>query len=236
MRAGWLGLLLALAGAATAQDIAPMGAPRAGTALRDREFGVVTRQFGLQRKVEMYQWRKDAGRYQRVWDERTIDARAHDQAHANPREMPMQTRYWVATDIQVDGKPLDEDVLKALGEWRDFRPGFSALPGNLSATFQPEGNGLGSAENPLAPEVGDLRVTWRELVLPPLQGRVALADGRWVLAEAAPVPAAAGQVDATTAAPARAADTRKRMLPLGLGVLVVLVAVVVARRRRSRRS
>jgi uncharacterized membrane protein YecN with MAPEG domain len=80
----------------------------------------------------------------------------------------------------LDGKPLDRSVIEQLGQWRLFRPNFSALPGNLAATFQPEGDGLGTAENPLAPQVGDLRIGWRELTFPPLEGRVLLRDGVWI--------------------------------------------------------
>src|SRR3546814_20074107 len=65
----------------------------------------------------------------------------------------------------------------------------------MSATFQPEGDGLGSAENPLAPQVGDLRITWRALVLPPLAERLVLRDGQWTLR----TPEAASQVVDTDA-------------------------------------
>src|SRR3546814_17506999 len=60
----------------------------------------------------------------------------------------------------------------------------------MSATFQPEGDGLGSAENPLAPEVGDLRITWRAFKLPPLADRLELRDGKWTLRETTATPTA----------------------------------------------
>src|SRR3546814_4944058 len=60
----------------------------------------------------------------------------------------------------------------------------------MSATFQPEGDGLGSAENPLAPEVGDLRITWRDFKLPPLADRLELRDGKWTLRETTATPTA----------------------------------------------
>ena len=81
-----------------------------------------------------------------------------------------------ASIVSIDGKPVAPEVIGRLGQWRGFRPNFSALPGNLAATFQPEGDGLGSAENPLDPQVGDLRIDWRELTLPPLADKVERAD------------------------------------------------------------
>ena len=244
MRAGWIRgacacLLFAFAGMVFAQLAAgpsvPEGPPSTDQELRDREFGVGTRQFGLQRKVEMYQWRRLGPGYRKVWDEQAIDSSAYAETYRNPGALPMQTRYWVATRVQLDGKPVDEDVLKQLGRWRDFRPGFSALPGNLAATFQPEGDGLGSAENPLDPQIGDLRVTWRELTLPDLSTRLVLQRGVWILK---PDTAVAAVPANATASPARSPDVRAQgryrdALPIGIGALVVIVAIVVLRRRRS---
>ena len=134
-----------------------------------------------------------------------IDSSAYAPAYRNPGEFPLQARYWIAGDARLGGKPIDDDVLKEFGRWRDFRPGFSALPANLAATFQPEGDGLGTADNPLEPQVGDLRVHWRVLELPPLAGKVALQGGVWIPAsDAVAVVASSDTVtDGTSAKPAR---------------------------------
>src|SRR3546814_13476586 len=79
----------------------------------------------------------------------------------------------------------------------------------MSATFQPEGDGLGSAENPLAPQVGDLRITWRALVLPPLAERLVLRDGQWTLR----TPEAASQVVDPDAGPQAASSGTDREWP-----------------------
>ena len=233
-------LLLALSGAVGAQAppsaaAVAHGEPHAEAPLRDREFGVATRQFGLQRRVEMYQWRRLGPGYRKVWEDRPIDSAAYDARYRNPA-FPLQTRYWIAEGVRLDGRPLDEDVLRQLGTWRAFRPGFSALPGNLSATFQPEGDGLGSAENPLDPQIGDLRVTWRELALPALGGRVALQDGVWM-----PMPAAvasatqAGVVDAPPRRETDAFPVDLRMLVIAVAAgAALLLAFVLLRRRRAR--
>ena len=181
MRFAALALLLALAGGAHAQDAAqPQGQPATAHPPRDAEFGVVAHGFGLQRQVEMLQWRRFGPGYRKEWSAQPIDSSGYAKAYRNPAGFPIETRYWIAEDATLDGKPIDDDVLKEFGNWRDFRPGFSALPANLAATFQPEGDGLGTADNPLDPQVGDLRVRWRELELPPLQGRVAWQGGVWI--------------------------------------------------------
>ncbi|HEX2083474.1 MAG TPA: hypothetical protein VHF86_08350, partial [Xanthomonadaceae bacterium] len=82
-----------------------------------------TRELGLQRRVEMYQWRKADGGYVRVWSDAPIPSAAHDPQHANPGEFPIRTRYWIAPRVTLDGRPLQDDVLKEFGRWQVFRPG-----------------------------------------------------------------------------------------------------------------
>ena len=139
--------------------------PSAGSVLVDPDFGVSTREFGLDRQVQMYQWRRSGDQFDRVWSAGRIESADFGADYQNP-PLPIDSQRWWARDATLGGHPLDETVLQALGEWRPFRPAFSELPLNMAATFQPEGDGLGSAENPLAPAVGDLRITWRELHLP----------------------------------------------------------------------
>ena len=222
-------------GAATAQapDDAP-GVPQPDRSVRDPEFGVVARHYGLERRVEMLQWRRVAGGYATTWSELPIDSASFSEGHRNPGAFPLQSRRWTAATITIDGKPLDPSVVGALGQWKLFRPSFSALPANLAATFQPEGDGLGSADNPLEPHVGDLRIHWRELILPPLDQRIALREGRWQLV-------AQGQAGDATPGPAAGNDTAAptvhahRAWWFG-GAFVVLVAALAARRWRSRNA
>lgn len=167
-------LLLLAAGVLHAQE----GEPVTDEVVRDREFGVSARHFGLERRVAMYQWRAQGSNYERVWSEAPIDSTGYAPGHENPT-FPLRGRRWLAERATLDDKPLDRSVIEQFGVWRSFRPNFSALPGNLAATFQPEGDGLGSAENPLDPQIGDLRIGWRELTLPDLKGRVVLERGAW---------------------------------------------------------
>jgi hypothetical protein len=223
--------LALLAGTVVAQERDPLGAPQPDKTLRDPEFGVIARHLGLERQVEMLQWQAARNGYAKTWSARPIDSSRFAPQYQNPGALPLQSRRWVADTVLVDGKPLDPEVLRTLGEWREFRPSFSALPGNLAATFQPEGNGLGSAENPLDPRIGDLRILWRELVLPPLDDRIALKHGRWRLVTAQPDPMASAQ-----AAPQDTSHALPRRAPwLFGGAFIVLVIALAARHRRRNR-
>lgn len=227
--AGWLLATTAMFPAAAQQ--APMGAPQPDKTLRDPEFGVVARHLGLERQVTMLQWQAAGAGYTQVWSPVAIDSSRFPPGRQNPGALPLQGRRWLARTVTVDGKPLDHEVLRTLGEWRDFRPSFSALPGNLAATFQPEGMGLGSAENPLQPAIGDLRIRWRDLTLPPLDGLVELRDGRWQL-----VPTVRVDRPPTTDPDAAPQSVRGSAWGWWLAGIAVMLAVlvVVARHRRRR--
>lgn len=215
---------LAIAFTAHAQQT-PQGEPVTDAVVRDAEFGVSARHFGLERQVEMLQWQAARKGYAQVWSDEVIDSGGFAPGHANPGEFPLRSQRWIASPITIDGKPLDPQVIERLGDWRGFRPNFSALPGNLAATFQPEGDGLGSAENPLEPQIGDLRIQWRELTLPPLADKLVLGEGRWQLL-----------TDAKQQALPTAVEETPRRAPwlLGGGVLALLIGLAVARRKRRR--
>ncbi|MGH8082539.1 MAG: hypothetical protein ACREP7_18330, partial [Lysobacter sp.] len=119
--------LLIGAGAAWAQDAdegEPLGEPLSGKALSDRDFGVSTRQFGLDRRVEMYQWRREFGiatqgdGYERVWNAAPIESKGYTSGHANPSRMPLENKRWWSEAASLDGKPIGSEVLRAVGEWR----------------------------------------------------------------------------------------------------------------------
>lgn len=235
MRRALVALGLLLAGhVAQAQDVTAR-MPHAGPAIRDPDFRVETRQFGLDRQVEMLQWRREGAGYARVWNAAPIDSSDFDPAYRNPGELPIGSERWWAKRATLDGKPLSPDVLRMLGQWQGFRPSYQRLPANLSATFQPDGDGLSSSENPLAPRIGDLRVTWRELTLPPLDGKVELRGGAWH-----PIPGAASPprpeiVEEPLEPMADATAISLQWWLWGVGGLVglVLVTLVTFRRRRG---
>lgn len=230
-------LALLVAGQSAPAQEAPEPVPQAGHILRDPDFRVETRGFGLDRQVEMLQWRREGTDYQQVWNSAPIDSDGFDEAHRNPGALPIGSERWWSTDATLGGRPMAPEVLRALGQWQVFRPSFRRLPANLSATFQPDGDGLSSSENPLEPQIGDLRITWRELTLPPLSGKVELRDGVWQPLPAALIPAAPPQ--ARDEEPLEAVDTDDDMpsqwwlWTAGGLVGLVLVGLFTRRRRRG---
>lgn len=232
-------LLATAALCADAQDavVAPQGLPQVEKAPRDPDFGVSTRHVGLQRQVRMYQWVRSGDGYALEWRGARVDSSGFAPGHDNPKAMPLHGREWRAA-VTLEGRPLPGALIDRLGQWRDFRPNFSALPGNMSATFQPEGGGLGSADNPLSPQVGDLRITWRELVLPPLDGRLALEHGAWTLVSAG-ADATVTMAGATAAGAMPQGETTMPRITLLFAavhalMLVALVVPISLRRRRQR--
>lgn len=191
----WAGLALGLCIAASApaappaaMTVDPEAQPQPGSALHDRDFGVRSDQFGLERRVEMYQWRRTGQEFRPVWNAAPIDSTGFPPEYRNPPRLPIESARWWTDDATLAGRPIHREVLSTLGRWVEFRPDFARLPANLAAAFQPEGNGLGSSENPLEPAIGDLRIRWRELVLPELEGRIELRDGVWRLTPDAVAP------------------------------------------------
>lgn len=222
---------------ADAPQPAPAGEPVVATVIEDPDFGVRTSQFGLDRRVEMYQWQRDReGGYQQVWKPALVDSSTFPEGYRNPSALPLEGRIWWASGVRLDGKPVDLSVIKALGRWQDFRPGFTRLPANLAASFQPEGDGLGSALNPLDPRIGDLRIHWRALHLPPLAGKVELRDGKWQLvAGQAGDPITAAEPGRDAAAAAEQLPKRGEVRLVGKVILGVLVALGLLLLRRIRR-
>lgn len=224
-------LLGAFAAGPVRAQATPENDPVPSNTLQDPDFHVESTQFGLERRVEMYQWRRDgAGLYSRVWNAAAIDSDAFDAQHRNPQRLPVRSRQWWVREVSLDGRPLPLEVVRLLGQWQTLRPKFSRLPGNLSASFQPEGDGLASSYNPLAPEIGDVRITWHEFVLPPLAGKVEFDHGAWRLSpKAAAAPAVvrpAVDIAAATRNPVR--QLRPWLIAIAAAALLALWFLVRA--------
>jgi transposase len=209
--------------------VVPRGEVQLDKAPRDPDFGVSTRHPGLQRHVEMYQWTRVGDSYALAWRGARVDSSGFAPGHDNPKSIPLREREWHAA-VSIDGRHVADAIVTELGAWRTFRPNFSALPGNMSATFQPEADGLGSADNPLAPQVGDLRVTWRAFVLPPMDKQLVLRGDRWALR---PTPASAA-VPPPIPDAARSPRDRSRWLFSGAGIVLLAAVAAVMRRRRRK--
>ena len=156
---------------------------RSDDVLRDPELKVESRKLGLRRKVEMLQWTREGGEYVKVWRDSHVPDEGFDDRHRNPSMPNLRNAVWLAKDATIDGKPVEASVLMALGQWIDIRPSFSRVPYRWSLRFQPEGDGMTDSDNPLEPEVGDVRLSWAEMFVPTLERQVVLANGVWQLPE-----------------------------------------------------
>lgn len=227
MRKPVLAALLAAAiplAARAAAPVLPAGDPHPDVVLRDADFGVESTRFGLERRVEMFQWRRDAAGYSNVWNGAAIQSGSFDAGHRNPSRLPVTNRRWWPARVTIDGHDLSLDEVRLLGQWQPMHPNFSRLPGNYAARYQPEGDGLGSSLNPLNPEVGDVRITWHEFVLPPLAGKIQLLGGQWELSPKAASAPAATRPEAVDIAAATLEPVRR----LGPWLIVIAAGLLAA--------
>ncbi len=256
-------LALALASPALAERLRP--AP-----VRDPDFGVEAAAIALERRVEMYQWVEVAGgatpRYALQWRAGLVDSGAfrEPRGHANPSEFPIVGGRWQSPTVTLDGHPVDPAAFARSEGWRPLRPDPARLPPNMAVSFGPDGEGLTSAADPAAPQLGDVRLRWRMLPAPEAPTGLVLQGGRWVLPGATqPVgpstPATPGDAvaDAGAPPPAAAADgpglldglgggdwrlpaiegqDRTMLVYGGIALLVVIVVIALRARRGGGRG
>ncbi len=239
MRRGLPFLLLALfACAAFAQGVPEpvAGELRAGDELVDPLFGVRARALGLERKVEMFQWRRrPEGGYAAEWVDGPVDGAGHDQAHANPPWPAFRSERWLSERAVLAGRAVDSALFAALDGWEPLPVDAAALPPNLAVVFQSDGVGLTSSAVPAAPEIGDLRLRWSVLPEGPVHGRAVERDGRWVAAGEGSA-LVRGEDDATAHDGLPGLELPPRMgsgwLPWVAGAFVLLLLAWLLRRRR----
>lgn len=233
-----LALLLALcAGASLAQAMPEpvAGELRAGAELVDPQFGVRARALGLERRVEMFQWRRRPdGGYDAGWFDAPLDSAEHDHTHANPPWPAFASERWLSDGAVLNGRAVDAALFAVLDGWEPLPVDHAALPPNLAVVFQPDGEGVSSSDTPAAPEVGDLRLRWRALPEGVVHGLATERDGRWT---------AGGEGDGLRRGEAMKADdglpgldvpprVKSGWLLWAAGVFVLLLLALYLRRKR----
>lgn len=234
MRVACLLLLLVTMGSVQArmQATDPVVQPRPSSRLVDPEFGISSDAYALRREVQMLQWMPGAAGDRLAWRDAAVPSAGLGAGHRNPAALPFVAVEWQAPARMPDGVELPHARVARLGEWRLLHPDPARLPPNLAATFQRAGDVLTTATDPLAPQPGDLRLRWSELVLPEGVGFIQ-ADGEWV--PAAPVADRRGgsPAVAATSAPVEPSGPRWPYW-LAASLLLALVAAMAWRQQRRR--
>jgi hypothetical protein len=148
--------------------------------LADREFGVSVGAIRLKRKVEMYQWKETSQTekrdkvggstetvttysYNREWSESLIDSSRFKQqgGHQNPRAMPLRTTQWQASQVMLGAFSLSAAQVAAIGGEEPLEPSADKpAPAGVSKPVAKQPGGYYIGEDPQAPAVGDLRVSF----------------------------------------------------------------------------
>lgn len=151
----------------------------------DPDFNQVAEGLGLQRKVEMYQWRerketreetstggskttRTVYRYERSWNDELIDSRrfAQPEGHENPPSMPFGSAEWRAGEVRLGALTLAPAVVDEIDGWRPMAVQPERLPANLAASFAVDDGRLTTVRG--EPQVGDLRIAFSRLPEGPL--------------------------------------------------------------------
>ena len=176
--------MLANPAPSSAAQAHPQGQIESSVAVSDPMFHVSTKALGLDRGVEMLQWRKVESaaappHYEQAWTAERIDSSGFDAAHKNPNDLPFNGERWWSVDPKLDAHPVAADVLAALDSWSPLKPDLTQLPTNLAVSFQPDGDWLSTSQDPAHPQVGDVRVHWRVIAHAPAPAGAMLVAGRW---------------------------------------------------------
>jgi hypothetical protein len=144
----------------------------------DPEFGVAVNAIKLQRKAEMYQWKENKKRktkkklgggkktvttysYNKSWSTNLIHSSNFKKpgGHQNPDAMPYQSKEIVASEVFLGEFKLPRSLVGKINK-------SSTLPVEDLADIEDfpdadfHGSGIYFGDNPSAPQIGDLRITY----------------------------------------------------------------------------
>jgi hypothetical protein len=152
-----------------------IGKAHSPQSLQDPQFAIEVEALRLRRQVEMLQWRErtesktktvvgggtettTTHHYEKIWSDRLIDSQAFKEAaaHANPPAMPLESAEWTAEPIQLGNFRLGEGLVAQLSKFEEIPP-----PESLPEGYSTQGNVIFKSANPVTPQVGDLRITFK---------------------------------------------------------------------------
>lgn len=155
----------------------------------DQELGIASDAAAMLRKVEMYQWQEqciaDACGQRGTWSSRRIDSSTfREQAgRENPGELPFKSARFDAREVRLGVYKVDPLLLDQLEAV--VRPVYvRELNPNMAAIFRDDNGVLYSGDDPGAPVIGDLRVSYR-IMLAAQTTLVGVQKGDRITADAA---------------------------------------------------
>jgi len=159
------------------------GAVKTDAPLTDDQLAVQATAVKLIRNVEMFQWkeheksesRKKIGggtetvttwEYKKEWADGRIDSSKfkHPEDHENPEAPPYETKTFVAGKVTVGAFTMSQEQVGQLSNATDLPVDASAaeqLPAEAKERFKVAGGKFYAGEDPSAPKVGDVRVSFQ---------------------------------------------------------------------------
>lgn len=151
--------------------------------LRDDAFDVSAPALRLERQVEMYQWTEDERKetekkvgggtettttysYDKTWSEKLIDSDGFQRpdGHENPEAMPWSSRQIAANRVTLGDFELSDGLVRRIDRWEPLRVGSTEeIPAEMEPgrTRLHDGGLYFGDGSPGAPEIGDVRVSFR---------------------------------------------------------------------------
>jgi len=153
--------------------------------LTDPVFGVSARALKLARSVEMYQWQESAQSetkdkvgggqetvttytYTKDWSSTAVDSAGFQEpaGHENPGAMPYEAEEQIAEPVTLGAFTLSPSLVGRINDFEPLQlPAGTAIPAALKGRARVQGTSFYIGQNPSAPQVGDVRVTF-SVVLP----------------------------------------------------------------------
>ncbi len=148
--------------------------------LSDPVFGVSAKALSLRRVAEMYQWaeasegktKKKLGggsettttyTYSKQWSEEPIDSAKFKQpdGHQNPGALPYTSSDWTAKEARVGAFRLSPAQVNRIGNPTQLVVSTNASAANLPAELRLQNAGYYRGKDPLSPQVGDVRISFK---------------------------------------------------------------------------
>jgi len=212
--------------------------------LRDDAFGIEIPALKLRRTVEMLQWKENTESktrtklggetetittytYEKIWSDALIDSSRFEltDGHQNPTLKPLETLDIEAREIRIGAYRLGPGLVGKLNKFDELAPPAALPEGHIA-----QGNVIFRSADPNAPQIGDLRITFK-VAMPAEISVVAhnnggLLDGYRAKAGSNLQLLAYGNVDAATMF--ESAKSANKALTFGLRILGIILMFIGA--------